>query len=139
MKLVEQEKYVVVIDEDGNNFDYLERDKRLKDKIVNLSDFSQKGSDNFNLTLSGLMEKKASHVSYSSARRGIGIDYGYPESAHVVANLDITSTAQCLQVLGRGARKAEGTAHGTLLVPYGGYSSADHLYEALPGKDELQL
>ena len=47
----------------------------------------------------------------------IGVDFCFPEAAHVICALNLETIADHDQVLGRGTRKAGASTTGSLIIP----------------------
>ena len=63
-----------------------------------------------------LKEKTKPWLVYTNRRGMIGVDFCFPECAHVICATNLETIADHDQVLGRGTRRAGASTSGSLIV-----------------------
>ena len=111
--------YIIVVDDSHHEYKTLPTQSidRLRGKVSEFFDWDGELCAEISQQVIELKEKTKPWLVYTNQRGMIGVDFCFPESAHVICALNLETIADHDQVLGRGTRKAGTSTTGSLIVP----------------------
>ena len=111
-------KYMIVVDDWSHRYKELPtfRLPQLEGRVSQFLDWNSEQCADLSQQCKQLSKSSKPWCVYTNKQGMIGVDFAFPEEAHVICALELKSVAEYVQILGRGVRRAGKSTQGTLIL-----------------------